>query len=188
MKENFSDINFHKFVDDSLAQHGYKILLITEKLMKERLDDFMNFVNGIRKEYSTLYGWTAESKEYFLNGLCDKWKFSYVITDKNGRIGFINFSSVYGDRLHTHCSYAGKNTRNLNFAKLHMIKLGQSGLENGYTQQGGYWPINNNGSIILYLKMGWEIQSIRNDKEIFMIADLKKVRNITYELLIKPNK
>lgn len=184
MKENFSAVNFHKFIDENLAQNGYKIIQITEKLMNERLDDFMNFVNEIRKECSNLYGWAAESKEYFLNGLCDKWKYSYAITDQNGKIGFINFSSVYRDRLHTHCSYAGKNTRNLNFAKLHMIKIGQAGLENGYTQQEGYWPINNNGSIILYLKMGWEIQSIRNDKEIFMIADLEKVRNRTYELLI----
>jgi hypothetical protein len=188
MKENFSVINFHKFIDENLAQNGYKISLITEKLMNEKLDDFMNFVNGIRKEYSSLYGWNAESKEYFLNGLCEKWKFSYVITDDNNRISFVNFSSVYNDIIHNHCTYAGKNTRGLNFAKLHIIKLCMTGLDNGFTHQEGYWPKNNNGSIILFLKMGWEIQSIRNGKELFMIADLKKVRNKTYELLINPNK
>ncbi|MGE5805914.1 MAG: hypothetical protein ACM34M_09005, partial [Ignavibacteria bacterium] len=183
-KEDFSVINFHKFVDESLAQNGYKILLITEKLMNERLDDFMNFINGIRKEYSSLYSWAVESKEYFLNGLCDKWKFSYAITDDNNRISFVNFSSVYKDIIHNHCTYAGKNTRGLNFAKLHIIKLCQTGLDNGFTHQEGYWPKNNNGSIILFLKMGWEIQSIRNNRELFMIADLEKVRNRTYGLLI----
>ena len=42
---------------------------------------------------------------------------------------------------------------------------------------------NNNGSIILFLKMGWEIQTIRNNKELFMTADLEKVRNKTYDLI-----
>lgn len=187
MKENISGINFHEFVDNSLSRNGYKILLITEKLMSERIDDFMNFVNGIRKEYSGLYGWAEESKDYFLNGLCDKWKFSYVITDNNNKISFVNFSSVYKDIIHNHCTYAGKNTRGLNFAKLHIVKLCQTGLDNGFKYQEGYWPKNNNGSIILFLKMGWEIQNIRNDKELFMTADLEKVRNRTYELLINPN-
>lgn len=188
MKEEFSIINFHKFVDETLAQSGHRILTVTEKLMNDRLDDFMNFINGIRQEYSSLYSWTSESKEYFLNGLCDKWKFSFVIIDENGRICFVNFSSVYNDIIHNHCTYAGKNTRGLNFAKLHIVKLCQTGLDNGFTYQEGYWPKNNNGSIILFLKMGWEIQSIRNNKELFMIADLEKVRNRTYELLINPNK
>ncbi len=67
-----------------------------------------------------------------------------------------------------------KETRNFNFAKYHIIKLCQTGLDNGITHQEGFWPKNNNGSIILFLKMGWEIQSIRNNKELFMTADLLK--------------
>jgi hypothetical protein len=33
--------------------------------------------------------------------------------------------------------------------------------------------------------MGWQIESIRNNKELFMIADLEKVRNRTYELVLE---
>lgn len=183
MTSEYSQIDFHKFVDDNLASNGFRIMNVKEELMQNRLDDFMNFVNGIRLEYKNLYGWNAETPEYFLNGLIDKWKYSFTILNRKDEICFLNFSSVYRDILHTHCSYAGKQTRNLNFAKLHMIKIAQTGLDNGYKQQSGYWPKNNNGSIILYLKMGWEIQSIRNDKELFMKADLVKVRNMTYDLL-----
>jgi len=154
MTVNYSDIDFHKFVNENLEKHGFKVQLITKDLMLERLDDFMNFVNNIRLECKNLYGWETETREYFLKDMVDKWKYSHVITDKDDCVAFINFSSVYGNRLHTHCFYAGKNTRNLNLAKLHMIKLAQTGLENGYTKQGGYWPKNNNGSIILYLRMG----------------------------------
>jgi hypothetical protein len=91
---------------------------------------------------------------------------------------------VYGNIIHNHCTYARKDTRNFNLAKLHIIKLCQTGLDNGFTHQEGLWPKTNNKSIILFLKMGWQIESIRNNKELFMIADLEKVRNQTYELII----
>jgi hypothetical protein len=32
--------------------------------------------------------------------------------------------------------------------------------------------------------MGWKIESIRNNEDLFMIADLEKVRNQTYELIL----
>jgi hypothetical protein len=35
--------------------------------------------------------------------------------------------------------------------------------------------------------MGWEIESIRNNEQLFMTADLEKVRNKTYELVISGN-
>ena len=115
--------------------------------------------------------------------MVDKWKYSFAIFNKNDEICFLNFSSAYGNIIHNHCTYALKETRNFNFAKYHIIKLCQTGLDNGITHQEGFWPKNNNGSIILFLKIGWEIQSIRNNKELFMTADLVKVRNRTYTLL-----
>ena len=184
MLSDYQNINFHKFVDDKLAENGFKIVLITKELMEKRVDDFMSFVNGIRLEHKDIYGWGAESKEYFLNGLTDKWKYSFTIMSSKNELCFVNFSSVYGDILHNHCTYARKDTRNFNFAKLHIIKLCQTGLDNGFTHQEGFWPKNNNGSIILFLRMGWQIDSIRNNKELFMIADLEKVRNRTYELIL----
>ena len=179
-----TNIDFHKFVDSKLYENNFRILLITENLMQERLQDFISFVNGIRAEYRELYKWGEESREYFLNGLNDKWKYSFTIVNEKNELCFVNFSSVYNDIIHNHCTYARKETRSFNFAKLHIIKLCQTGLDNGFTHQEGYWPKNNNGSIILFLKMGWEIQSIRNGKELFMTADLEKVRNRTYNLIM----
>jgi len=184
LAEDYSKIDFHRFVSDKLMENGFRILLITRDLIEERLDDFMDFVNGIRTEHKSLYGWSAEPEEYFLNGLTNKWDFSFTIVNDNDELCFVNFSSVYGNIIHNHCTYAGKNTRGFNFAKLHIIKLCQTGLDNGFNSQEGFWPKNNNGSIILFLKMGWEIQTIRNNKELFMTADLEKVRNKTYNLVI----
>jgi hypothetical protein len=184
MSLKYSDVNFHKFVDDKLAENGFKIAVITQEMMQKRIDDFMNFVNGIRNEHQDVYGWTPEPMEYFLNGLNDKWKYSFTVINMKDELCFVNFSSVYGDIIHNHCTYAAKHTRGFNFAKLHIIKLCQTGLDNNFTHQEGFWPKNNNGSIILFLKMGWQIESIRNNKELFMIADLEKVRNRTYELVL----
>ena len=183
MNTNYSEIDFHRFVSEQLDRSGFRILLITEEMMIKRLDDFMSFVNSIRTEHSRNYGWNAESREYFLNGLNDKWKYSFTIIDENDKLCFVNFSSVYGDIIHNHCTYASKKTRNMNLAKLHNIKLCQSGLDNGFKQQEGFWPKNNNGSIILFLKMDWEIQSIRNNRDLLMKADLEKVRNKTYSII-----
>lgn len=184
MDKDNKNINFHRFVDEQLAEKGFRIVLITKELMDERIDDFMAFVNGIRTEYSKIYGWQTESREYFLNGLNDKWKYSFAVINEKNELCFVNFSSVYGDIIHNHCTYARKDTRNFNFAKLHIIKLCQTGLDNGFTHQEGYWPKHNNGSIILFMKMGWKIESIRNNTDLFMIADLEKVRNQTYELVL----
>jgi len=184
MTTDFSKIDFHKFVDEKLAENGFKIRLISKELMETQTDDFMNFINGIRTEYKDLYGWKTEPREYFLNGLVDKWKFSFTVMNDKNELCFVNFSSVYGDIIHNHCTYARRETRSFNFAKLHIIKLCQTGLDNGFTHQEGFWPKNNNRSIILFLKMGWQIDSLRNNKELFMIADLEKVRNQTYELVL----
>jgi hypothetical protein len=180
---NYS-INFHDFVDTALAKNNFRIVAISEDLMHKRIDDFMKFVNDIRLEHSNVYGWKPESKEYFLNPLVDKWKYSFTIMNQNDELCFVNFSSVYGNIIHNHCTYARKDTRSFNFAKLHIIKLCQTGLDNGFTHQEGYWPKHNNRSIILFLKMGWKIESIRNNEDLFMIADLEKVRNQTYELIL----
>lgn len=181
---DYNSINFHEFVSGKLAENGYKIEHITKEMMDTRLDDFMMFVNDIRKEHEGVYGWKQEKREYFLNPLNNKWKFSFTIVNDKDELCFVNFSSVYDKIIHNHCTYARSDTRNFNFAKLHIIKLCQTGLDNGFTHQEGFWPKHNNGSIILFMKMGWKIENIRNNEELFMIADLEKVRNRTYELVI----
>lgn len=177
-------INFHKYVDEKLLESGYKITPITEEIMNKRLSDFMNFVNYIRNEHSETYNWYTESREYFLNGLVDKWKYSFAIVDLNDNICFVNFSSVYGDIIHNHCTYSGSMHRNLGFAKWHMIKLCQTGLDNGFSWQEGYWPASNNRSIILFLKMGWQISKVIEEKGYLMMkANLENVRDQTFNLL-----
>jgi Acetyltransferase (GNAT) family len=177
-------IDYDSFVDEQLEAIGYRIMPITEEVMSERIDEFMSFVNEIRTEYSALYGWETESREYFLNPMNQKFKYSFAIIDKNNEICFVNFSSVYSKVIHYHFAYARKDTRGLNLAKFHLIKLCRLCLENGYTKLEAYWPKNNNSSIILYLKMGWQIELLRNNRDLFMIADIKYVMNRTYELLI----
>jgi hypothetical protein len=176
-------IDYHRFVAEQLEAIGYKIVPITQKMMNERTDEFMSFVNEIRTEYGALYGWEMESKEYFLNPMNQKFKYSFAIVNKNNELCFVNFSSVYNKAIHYHFAYARKDKRGLNLSKLHFIKLCQICLESGYTQFEAYWPKNNSSSIILYLKMGWQIESLRNNRDLFMIADIEFVRNRTYELL-----
>lgn len=188
MTTHLPEISFHQYVDEKLSENGYKITAITEKIMNSRLDDFMSFVNQIRSEYSRIYDWQVESREYFLNGLADKWKYSFTITDMNDNICFVNFSSVYNDIIHNHCTYSGSNYRNLGFAKLHMIKLCQTGLDNGFSWQEGYWPVTNNSSIVLFLKMGWQIDKVIEEKGyLLMKANLEIVRDKTFNLLNSSN-
>lgn len=177
------EIDFHEFVNNGLAAQGFSIIPITEEFMKKRFSDFTEFVNTVRDEYHTEYKWDRESQEYFLNPLDQKWKYSFCIINDQDELCFVNFSSVYKDIIHNHCTYASKQYRGFGFAKYHMIKLCQRGIDNGFRIQEGYWPISNNRSIILFLSMGWKIQSIRNGKDLLMTADLREVRDRTLELL-----
>lgn len=172
-------------VNDQLGERHCGIIQLTRELVKDRLDDIMRFVNSIRNEYAARYGWSPENSEYFLKDLKDKWVFSYAIIDEFGAFCLINFSSIYDNLIHNHCTYTTKNKRNIGLAKIHMLNLSQAGLEHGYQKIEGYFPKDNNVSIALHLKMGWEIDSLRNDREIRMTADLETVRDTTYKLLVK---
>lgn len=184
MTIQYNSIDFHTFVDEELKNKQCRIIRITKELMQERIDEIANFVNSIRSEYRYEYGWELENREYFLNDLVDKWKYSFAIVNENNILYLINFSSIYNNLIHNHCTYTLQAKRSSDLAKLHMLKLCQSGLDNGFTILEGYFPKNNNGSIALHLKMGWEIQSIRNYKEVLLQANIEKVRNSTYDLII----
>lgn len=186
---DFNQINFHDFVDKELSLRGFAIKLISEDYMNHRLPEIMNFVNIIREEHGAVYGWQAESKAYFTNGLNRKWDFSFAIERINTReLCFISFSSVYGDNIHIHCSYANAKYRNMGLAKLHMIKLCQTAIDAGFTHLEGYWPKHNNGSIILHLRMGWQIEDLRKEgNHLFIIGVSLKVRNQVYLMLRTKN-
>jgi len=186
MLEDIPNIDFNKFVSDSLHTRGFQIFQLTREFMETNIQEVMEFVNKIRVEFSDEWGWKPEGKEYFLNGLVDKWKYSYVITGPSGALTLINFSSLYTDAVHMHCTYTHSDHRCLGLGKLHMLKLCETGIENGISKGEGFWPKKNSGSIILHLQMGWKIDSINDSKNcVFLIGDLEKIKNITYRLLTK---
>ena len=180
------NIDYHNFVDNELFKKNFQIIQVTEKLINERLNEIAGFVNSIRNEYSLLYGWNEETIDYFINPMDKKFKFSFLIEEKKDReIAFASFASVYGDRIHHHFSYTGKIYRNLGLAKLHIIKLCQTCLDHNFVKLEAYAPKKNSSSIRLLLSLGYEIENIRNLNEVFLIADLKNVRDSAYNLYLK---
>ncbi len=179
-------IDYHNFVDTELFKKNFRIIQITEKLLNNRLNEIAGFVNSIRKEYSLLYGWQEETIDYFINPMVRKFEFSFIIEEKDLKeIAFASFASIYGDFVHHHFSYAGKIYRNLGLSKLHIIKLCQTSLDRNFKKLEAYAPKNNSNSIRLLLKLGYEIEGLRNLNELFLIADLKKVRDSAYNLFLK---
>ncbi len=177
-------IDYNKFVDEELGKLGFRIQLITEEVMKKNIRKFSKFINEAFAEYYDVYKWRKHADDtYLLNPLKDKFKFSSCILDSKDNICLVNFTSVLDGKLNYHFTFASKNTRNMNLAKYHIIQLCQRGLEYGYGHQAGYWPKNNNGSIILFLKMGWQISHIREDGILILLADNAKVIQQTYKLL-----
>jgi hypothetical protein len=182
MKKN---INYHKFVDEELSKLGMRIHLITEDSMRKNIQKFSKFINDGYAEYVDVYKWRKfADDEYLMNPLQDKFRFSFCIMDTAEEIRFINFTSVLEGKLNNHFTFASKNTRGMNLAKYHIIKLCQTGLDNGYANQIGYWPKNNNRSIILYLKLGWQISHIREDGLLIMTADNAHIVSVAYNLLL----
>ncbi|MBZ0201450.1 MAG: hypothetical protein K8I03_00380 [Ignavibacteria bacterium] len=183
------DINYHEFVERELGQTGLKIVHVTEDLIKKDLQKFSKFINDAFAEYYDLYKWRRSADEaYLLNPLRDKFKFSFCIFDSHENIKFINFTSILEGKLNNHFTFADRDTRGMNLAKYHIIKLCRTGIDSGYPEQIGYWPRNNNRSIILYLKMGCEISHINEQGLLIMNADNAKVSESAYRMLQKSSR
>lgn len=179
----YNSINYHEFVTVNLADIGYKIVLITKELMDKRLDDFMKFVNSIRKEHETIYGWKEESKEYFLNPLVDKWKFSFAILNNSDNLCMISINSRYEDRIHLHTVLVKNKYRKSGLSKYMLLKTAETAIDNNINKLELYCQKNNNRALILYLKMGFEIESIRDKNDILLISESEKTRNICFDSL-----
>jgi hypothetical protein len=179
----YTDIN--NYIDSSLRSKGMAIIQVTESILINRLDEIMNFTNGIIREHVDKYNWIEENKEYFLNPLVRKFDFSFLIEDINTHeICFLSFSSQYEKSLHLHFAYGDKKYRNLGLAKYNQLKTCNEAYNSNLLELEAYWPIHNNGSIALFLKMGWKITDIRKNRtQLFMKADTKLViSNILYLL------
>lgn len=180
-----NNIDIEHFIDSELKSKGLRINLLTEYVMRERLNDIMTFENNIRLEYKDKYKIDIKDENYFLNPMDRKFSFSYFIDNENKEILSLSLVSVYNDKLHMHSMFTKSNSRNIGIGKLMYMKVCNNGYDKGLKQFEGYWPKNNNGSIILGLRIGMEIQSIRNGIEVFMIGDLLIIINNAYKLYIK---
>jgi hypothetical protein len=177
-----------RFVAAELDKHDLKLVQITEELMVSRLSDIMQFVNAIRTEYSSKYGWSIENKEYFLNPMDRKFSYSYLIENKNRKILILSLFSVYTKTIHNHCTYSDKEYRNLGLAKLLLMNLCTKAIKDGLETYSGFFPKGNNGSLILFLKLGLRIDYMRNNSEIFGTCNLKEMANNAYKLYCKEKK
>jgi hypothetical protein len=177
-------IDYHKFVDDELAKRGLRIQLITEQYMNENIRRLSTFINDGFAEYYDVYHWRKHADDdYLLNPLTDKFKYSFCILNTKNEIKFVDFCSVLDRKLNNHFVFTSKDVRGINLAKYHIIKLSQTGLDNGINEHIGYFSNKNNGSIILFLRMGYEISHIREDGLIIAYANSEKVIANTYKML-----
>lgn len=178
------NINYHKFVDDELAKMGLRIELITLEIMQRDIRKFSEFINNAFAEYYEVYKWRKHANdEYLLNPLTDKFKFSFCIRNRADELKLVDFASVTDGKINHHLVFTSKDMRGKNLAKYHSIKLCQTALENGYKEQIGYFSKKNNGSIILHLRMGYEISHIREDGLIIGYADNAVILENTYRML-----
>lgn len=175
--------NIHLFVDSELKNKGFRIVKLTEDILHSRLSDIMNFVNSILVEHKSLYPlWDEKPIEWFANPMDRKFQYSYLILTDLEQIALLNFTSIYGANFHNHCTFVDKSYRGKNLAKLHMIKICQRGIDDGFDHYEGYWDKQNNGSIILHLQMGFNIQHMRKEEQLMLSGDVQKVKKKTLQL------
>lgn len=186
---NYDDIDYHEFVDKELKKKGFCIKSVTEEYMDSRFYDIMAFVNGVLAEYQDVYElWKPKPKEWFFNPLNRKFDFSLIIEDNNGEIALLAFSSINNNKLHIHFTHVKKKYRSMGLSKLHTLKLSQIGIDQGLQSYEGKADKQNSGSIILLLKMGYKIESMKDNGLIFFIGDLKETIEKTYRAYIRDSK
>jgi hypothetical protein len=180
--------DYHAFIDSELDKMGLRIELITEELMKKDLRKFSKFINDSFGEYYEIYKWRKHADDdYLLNPLTDKFKFSFCIKDREENLALVDFASVTEGMINHHIIFTAKSYRGKNLAKYHSIKLCKTSLENNYKQLIGYFSRKNNRSIILHLKLGYEISHIREDGLIIGYADIETVLKNAYSMLTGSN-
>jgi hypothetical protein len=174
-----SNENINKFIDLNLKSKNLEIIQITYDVMNTRFEEIKTFVNSVISEFSDEYGWKEESDQYFLNPLDRKFRYSYLIQNKDTKkICFVSFASIYFNKLHLHFAFGDSKYRNLGLGKLSQLNLYNEALKERIEMMDAYWPKHNNGSIILFLKIGWKIEEIRKEgTQIYMLGDIKTCFN-----------
>jgi GNAT superfamily N-acetyltransferase len=181
-------INYHEFVDTELKKLGLRIELISEDIMKRDIRKFSEFINTAFAEYYEVYKWRKHADDdYLLNPLKDKFKFSFCIRNRDNDLVLVDFASVIDGKINHNFVFTAKKYRGRNLAKYHFIKLSQTALDNGYKEQIRYFSKKNNGSIILHLRMGFELSHIKEDGLLVATADNARILQNAYNMLISPN-
>jgi hypothetical protein len=172
-------------ISSFLLLKGFRIIPISKDIMKERLSEIKFFMNTIISEYSEIYGWKEENDEYFLNPLDRKFDFSFMIEHIDTcKICFVSISSIYDNVLHLHSFFGSKEFRNFGLGKIIQLRMANEALVHSLSEMSAYTPRINNKSIILFLKMGWQIMEIRkNNTQIYLKADTKVVLNNLFKML-----
>lgn len=175
----------NKKITEVLLKKGFRITLITEDMMKERLSEIKFFMNTIMAEYTEIYGWKEENDDYFLNPLVRKFDFSFMIEHIDScKICFISISSIYDKVLHLHSFFGSKEFRNFGLGKIIQLRLANEAVHHNLSEMSAYTPRINNKSIILFLKMGWQIIEIRkNGTQIYMLGNVKTCINNLISIL-----
>lgn len=179
-------VDVHSLVNIRLSAAGFTVSSLTESVMVSRLDEVMDFVNSIRGEYGNAYGWKPEPREYFLNGLNRKWEFSYLIEEiSSKKISFVGLCSVYDNLLHLHCAYAARGQRRIGLGRFFNLKVCQVGIDKGFSEIEGFWPKHNSGSLILFLRMGYQIEDLRKaGTQLLLSANLAASRERTIQMIL----
>lgn len=182
-------VDFSKFVDEELAENGFRAKQLTKELMHLRLLDISSVINDTRFQYSDLYGWKKENKEYFLLELPGKWQYSYIVLNQNDEICMVCINSLKnGDSVHFHSVYVEEKFRNRNLTKYVLIRTAQTAIENGIEKLSLYCHRKNHSAFSLYYKSGFRSKSNGNDDDILMVADSKTVRDLCYNMIIRSKK
>lgn len=164
----------NQIINSFLTFNNLDLIQINEDYLNNNLKEIKSFVNDIISENQDKYNWTQLDDRYFINPLVNKFTFSYLLKDnKTSKIVFINFSSQYNELIHLHFSFCHSNYRGKNLSKIITLNLIRVAKKYNFKKINGYWPINNTGSLILFMKLGFKINDlIKNKTQIVMEAQV----------------
>lgn len=167
----------NQIINSFLNSNNLDLIQINENYLKNNLGEIKTFVNNIILEHKDKYNWELLDDEYFINPLINKFNFSYLLKDnKTNKIVFINFSSQYNDLIHSHFWFCHPNYRGKNLARIITLNLTRVAKQFNLTKINAYWPINNKGSLILFMKLGFIINDlIKNKTQIVMESNVKNL-------------
>lgn len=176
----------NQIINSFLISNNLDLIQINEEFLKSNLKQIKTFVNNINSEHKEKYKWASLDDEYFVNPLVNKFNFSFLLKDnKTSKIVFVNFSSQYNDLIHLHFCYCHPNYRGKNLARIIMLNLTSVAKQYNFMKINGNWPVNNKGSLILFMKLGFMINDlIKNKTQVVMEAQVNDLQENLIKSLV----